>query len=123
MTASTRIYQASDLNQNGRAILDAARDSVARVRDKDGTSPVMLSEERLQALSENAEASCVLAMRSRGACDRLQPPEILVGAIGHPADSKDTRRFPRRLPPGLPPALGVPTLARSLPPNWSRAAD
>jgi adenine-specific DNA-methyltransferase len=55
MTASARIYQASDLNQCGRAILDAARVSVARVRDKDGTSLVMLSEEQLQVLSESAD--------------------------------------------------------------------
>jgi hypothetical protein len=55
MPSSARIYQASDLNQNGRAILDAARESVARVRDKDGTSLVMLPEERLEGLRENAE--------------------------------------------------------------------
>lgn len=50
METTAKIYQASDLNQRGRAILDTARHGFARVRDKDGFSLVMLPEEKLNAL-------------------------------------------------------------------------
>jgi Family of unknown function (DUF6247) len=49
-TATPTIYQSSDLNQRGRAVLDAAREGFARVRDKDGTSLVMTREERFEEL-------------------------------------------------------------------------
>lgn len=44
------IFQPSDLNQHGRAILDAARQGGARIRDKDGMALLVLPEERVEAL-------------------------------------------------------------------------
>jgi hypothetical protein len=49
-TSTPTIYQASDLNQRGRAVLDAAREGLVRVRDKDGASVVMAREERFEEL-------------------------------------------------------------------------
>jgi hypothetical protein len=50
VTTATRaiVYQASDLNRKGRAILDAAHRGEARIRDTDGVSLLVLSEERVQ---------------------------------------------------------------------------
>jgi hypothetical protein len=48
MTAT--IYQTSDLASRRTEVLDAARSGLARVRDKDGTSLVMLPESRLTLL-------------------------------------------------------------------------
>lgn len=48
------IFQPSDLNQHGRAILDAARHGGARIRDKDGLSLLVLPEERVEALESAA---------------------------------------------------------------------
>src|SRR5438067_1582393 len=50
MSASSTIFQSSDLSQRGRAVLDAARAGSARLRDHDGLSLVILPEERLSAL-------------------------------------------------------------------------
>ncbi len=44
------IFQPSDLNKRGRTIIDAARESYARLRDKDGVSLIILKEESLQTL-------------------------------------------------------------------------
>jgi len=44
------IFQPSDLNQHGRAILDAARQGGARIRDKDGMGLLVLPEEHVEAL-------------------------------------------------------------------------
>lgn len=44
------IYQSSDLNQRCRAVLDAAREGLVRVWDKDGVSLVMAREERFEEL-------------------------------------------------------------------------
>lgn len=44
-TATSVIYQASDLNRQGRAILDTARRGEARIRDTNGASLLLLSEE------------------------------------------------------------------------------
>ena len=55
------IYQASDLNQRGRSILDAARAGEVHVRDKDGFGLVMLPETRLDALTSVARAAANLA--------------------------------------------------------------
>jgi hypothetical protein len=49
-TATLTIFQSSDLNQRGRAVLDAAREGFVRVRDKDGASLVMTREERFDEL-------------------------------------------------------------------------
>jgi len=48
------IFQPSDLNQHGRAILDAARHGGARIRDKDGLGLLLLPEERVEALETAA---------------------------------------------------------------------
>ena len=55
MHASTTIYQPSDLNRRGRAILDAARDGLARIRDTDGTSLVVIREEDFEAMRGRLE--------------------------------------------------------------------
>lgn len=47
---SVEIFQPSDLNRRGRALLDAARERGARIRDKDGLSLIVLPEERVQLL-------------------------------------------------------------------------
>jgi hypothetical protein len=46
------IFQATDLAQRRTEFLDAARQGMARLRDRDGTSLVMLPERRLQLLEE-----------------------------------------------------------------------
>ncbi len=60
MPVDTTIYQSSDLNQRGRAFLDAARAGLARLRDKDGLSLVMLPERRVNALFAIANAAANL---------------------------------------------------------------
>jgi hypothetical protein len=55
------IYQASDLNQKGRTILDEARNGEAHVRDKDGFALVMVPETRLSALTAVSRAAANLA--------------------------------------------------------------
>lgn len=47
-------YQASDLSQKRRAFIDEARSGVARLRDTDGMSLVMISEERYETLEQLA---------------------------------------------------------------------
>ena len=56
------IFLPSDLNRRGRAILNAARQDVARIRDTDGTSLVVMPEERVQALEIVARAASNLAL-------------------------------------------------------------
>jgi hypothetical protein len=56
------IFLPSDLNRRGRAILNAARQDVARIRDTDGTSLVVLPEERVRALEIVARAASNLAL-------------------------------------------------------------
>lgn len=48
---SDRIFQSSDLKKD-RALLDAARDGLARLRDTDGLGLVMLTESGLMELAE-----------------------------------------------------------------------
>lgn len=47
---SDQIFQSSDLANKRTEVLEAARNGQARVRDKDGTSLVMLPESRLRVL-------------------------------------------------------------------------
>jgi hypothetical protein len=54
---SDSIFQPTDLAQRRVEFLEAAREGVARLRDKDGTSLVMLPERRLRLLEELAEWS------------------------------------------------------------------
>jgi len=46
------VFQASDLARKRRVFIDAARSGLARLRDTDGTSLVMIPEARLAALME-----------------------------------------------------------------------
>ena len=55
------VFQASDLNEQGRAVLDAARAGEARVRDQDGLSLLLLPEHRVRALSAVVRAAINLA--------------------------------------------------------------
>lgn len=55
--SDTVIFQSSDLTKRRVEFLDAARNGVARVRDKDGTSLVMLRESQLLLLEELAHWS------------------------------------------------------------------
>lgn len=53
LTGNSRIYQATDLAGSGRrSFLEEAKGGVARLRDPDGASLVMLPESTLAALSE-----------------------------------------------------------------------
>jgi hypothetical protein len=70
------IYQSSDLNRRGRAILDAARDGFARVRDRDGVSLVMTREDRIADL----EASSVMM---RALADAVATFVVLEGVVAH----------------------------------------
>ncbi|TCO64247.1 DUF6247 family protein [Actinocrispum wychmicini] len=54
---SDEIFQTSDLATRRTDVVKAARAGVARVRDKDGTSLVMLPEGELDALQELADWS------------------------------------------------------------------
>lgn len=54
------IYQASDLNQQYRALLDAARQGDVRIRDKDGFSIMLVPERRLRVLETISEVSANL---------------------------------------------------------------
>lgn len=60
-TATPTIYQSSDLNQRGRAVLDAAREGFVRVRDKDGASLVMTREERFEELERSQAVGNMIA--------------------------------------------------------------
>lgn len=54
------VFQARDLNRQGRAMLDAARSGEARVRDKDGTSLLVVPERRFRALTAAVSATANL---------------------------------------------------------------
>lgn len=60
-SAAKTVFQASDLNQHGRAVLDAARAGEARVRDKDGMSLLVLPERRVHAWLTVVHAAANLA--------------------------------------------------------------
>src|SRR5215216_231828 len=54
-TSTSKIFQVSDLANNRTEFIDVARRGFARLRDKDGTSLVMLREsefDRLQRMEE-----------------------------------------------------------------------
>jgi hypothetical protein len=91
------IYQSSDLNRRGRAVLDAARGGVARVRDRDGVSLVMTREERLAEL----EAASTMMRRLAEAVASFV---VLERAVAHRTDAE----------PGLP-DFGAWTWLRVLP--------
>lgn len=59
--ATPTIFQSSDLNQRGRAVLDAAREGFVRVRDKDGVSLVMTREERFDEMERSHNVGSAIA--------------------------------------------------------------
>jgi len=79
--ATPTIYQSSDLNQRGRAVLDAARDGFARVRDKDGASLVMTREERFEELKRSNTVGNKLA-------DAMASFMLIEQAVEHGAHAK-----------------------------------
>jgi hypothetical protein len=52
MPTTTTIFQASDLSRRGRAVLDTARDGLARIRDTDGESLIVAREEAYEAMRQ-----------------------------------------------------------------------
>ena len=80
---SIEIFQPSDLNRRGRAVLDAARQNRARIRDKDGLSLVVLPEERVDALETFARFAMNLLSLER-ALEAAQPVnEASLDLSGH----------------------------------------
>jgi hypothetical protein len=81
---SARIFQSSDLKKD-RALLDAARNGFARLRDTDGTGLVMLPESGLKELTDESRHDRLLAeaasdvlrivrlMSKLGEADHLDP--------------------------------------------------
>ena len=61
MATETTIFQASDLNRRGRAILDTARGGLARIRDTDGASLIVTREDVYETLREQVTALRQLA--------------------------------------------------------------
>lgn len=89
------IFQASDLAQKRVEVLEAARGGAARVRDRDGTSLIMVPEERYRALKEVAEWGTAL-LRLEVLLARGQRPTV--GDLGKLAwlrvfDNEDLREF------------------------------
>ncbi len=82
-TATPTIYQSSDLNQRGRAVLDAARESLVRVRDKDGASLVMTREERFDELERAQAVGSAIAAATASFM-------LLEQAVEHRSDAKPT---------------------------------
>jgi hypothetical protein len=95
------IYQASDLNQRGRNILDAARSGEARLRDKDGFSLVMVPEARLAALTAVARAAASLAALEHALAAQSSLPLDLASYGDWPwlrvFDAEDLQEFIREL--------------------------
>lgn len=69
------IYQSSDLVNRRVEVLEAARTGRARVRDKDGTSLVMLRESQLQLLEGLVEWGSA-GIRLEELLARVEPPTI-----------------------------------------------
>lgn len=63
--ATESIFQLSDLNRNGKKVMDAARGTGARLRDADGSSFVIVREGRLTDLERLAAAAVNLATVER----------------------------------------------------------
>lgn len=69
------IFQSSDLATRRTEFLDAARSGQARLRDKDGSSFVMLPERQLHLLERLAEWSQAL-MRLESLLRKGDPPKV-----------------------------------------------
>lgn len=74
MVSAGKVFQASDMNRQGKAILDAARSGEARIRDRSGTSLLLLQEEQVQIVRRLLQVASNLG--------------ALVVALGIPEDSR-----------------------------------
>lgn len=70
------VFQASDLQQRGRVVLDTARDGEARVRDKDGLSLLIVPESRAQAWRFSARVAANLAMLQHALARSDEHPDL-----------------------------------------------
>lgn len=52
MPTTSTIFQASDLSRRGRAVLDTAREGLARIRDTDGESLIVAREDAYEAMRQ-----------------------------------------------------------------------
>lgn len=125
---SGTIYTASDLARRRRALLDAARRGVARLRDTDGTSLVMLREDHVLALTLVARWS----MARVRLADLLgtPAPSRPIAAYGDAAwlrvfDDDDLRQFLRELDDALVAATAdeSPRPLEELLAGWRATAD
>jgi hypothetical protein len=95
------IYQASDLNQRGRTILDEARTGEAHVRDKDGFGLVMVPATRLSALTAMSRAAANLATIEEGLARQSGAPLALASYADWPwlraFDREDLEEFAREM--------------------------
>lgn len=73
MPAAT-VFEASDLNENGRAVLQAARAGEAQVRAEDGVSFRVMTESRARALECRARAAVSLATLQQTLATPSSPP-------------------------------------------------
>jgi hypothetical protein len=70
------IYQASDLQKRYRDVLKDARARVARLRDKDGTSLVMMREAYVSALEELSEATATFMILEQSLATPGREPSL-----------------------------------------------
>jgi hypothetical protein len=74
--STNRAYQATDLARNHRQVVDAARDGIAIIRDKDGTTLVMTAAsvlDRAQVIGSTAVALVQVAHALAEPADRRTP--------------------------------------------------
>ena len=124
----TRTYQASDLAGTGRrAFLDEARGGEARLRDTDGTSLVMVPEDRYRTLVELRDWVLALLMLdnalARPAHNR-SPADLGTLAWASAFDDDDLRQFRDELADALARAVSARdiTVVEDLVGDWLRTA-
>ena len=93
------IFQVSDLANKRTEFLDAARGGCARLRDRDGTSLVMLPESRLDLLEVIAQASNATTRISALLRRDTRPTVAELGDLAwlRPFDMDDLRSFVEEL--------------------------
>lgn len=72
----SEIYQASDLQKRYREVLKDARESMARLRDKDGISLVMTREAYVAALEELSEATATFVILEQALATPGREPSL-----------------------------------------------
>jgi hypothetical protein len=96
MPIADRAYQATDLARDHRQVVDAARDGVAVIRDKDGTTLVMTTAsllERAQEIGGTTIALVQVAQALAGPADRRTAAACGDFAWLHPLPEDAQRRF------------------------------